>query len=289
MKVSYSGILVVITNFNYEAFRLDSPLYFAYLPLSNKLIFFFHLPSLLSTKPIHHITMRIGWTRARAFLALRMSFPSPYHNRPISIANQRLYPTVPLAAADDGDSSLEFTQTKILVAHGIVTSIAFVILFPLFAAGLHIIPWSKTVPRIHAPLQLFTLCVALAGLGLGAYAVLTTDEMDSFHVTIGLVIVGGLVLVQPLMGLIQHLHFRRTGGKCWFAYIHRWFGRVMIILGVINGGLGLMLAGEESAIVSKVAVIVYSVVAAVSFLFYAVTLFVASLKKKSDEVEGKEV
>lgn len=63
----------------------------------------------------------------------------------------------------------------------------------------------------------------------------------------------------------------------------------MVILGVIDGGLGLMLAGEESATVSKVAIIVYSVVAAVSFLSYAVVLFVASLKKKGGEVEAKEV
>lgn len=60
----------------------------------------------------------------------------------------------------------------------------------------------------------------------------------------------------------------------------------MVILGVINGGLGLMLADEESATVPKVAVIVYSVVAAISFLFYAVTLFVASLKRKGGAVEA---
>lgn len=63
----------------------------------------------------------------------------------------------------------------------------------------------------------------------------------------------------------------------------------MVILGVINGGVGLMLAGEESATVSKVAVIVYSVVSAFSFLSYAVVLFVASLKRKGGEVEAKRV
>lgn len=195
---------------------------------------------------------------------------------------------MPLAVTDDGDSTSEVTQTKTLIAHGLVTSIAFVILFPLFAVGLHIITWSKTVPRIHAPLQLFTLCLALSGLGLGVYASLTTEEQtDSIHVTIGLVVVGGLLLVQPLVGLIQHLHFRRTSEKTWFAYIHRWFGRLMIIIGVINGGLGLMLAGDESATVPKAAIIVYSIVAAVSFVFYAAVLFVASRKEKAREVEAK--
>ena len=63
------------------------------------------------------------------------------------------------------------------------------------------------------------------------------------HVVIGLLAISMIVLVQPAMGILQHLHFRKTGGKSIFAYIHRWTGRVAIILGMINQGLGFQLVG----------------------------------------------
>ena len=63
------------------------------------------------------------------------------------------------------------------------------------------------------------------------------------HVVIGLLATSMIILVQPAMGILQHLHFRKTGGKSIFAYIHRWTGRVAIILGMINQGLGFQLVG----------------------------------------------
>jgi hypothetical protein len=172
------------------------------------------------------------------------------------------------ATSSGGGSS---SVTMILVAHGFLMAFAFVVLFPSFAVSIHIIPYSKTVPRIHAPLQLFTLCVALAGLGLGVYMGVTDDLMSSYHPIIGLITVGSILIIQPLMGLSQHLHFRKTGQKAWFAYVHRWIGRFTILLGIINGGLGFMLAGIGNSGVPKGAMIAYSVIAAgVVFVYLAV-------------------
>ncbi|KAJ5825956.1 hypothetical protein N7474_003094 [Penicillium riverlandense] len=182
-----------------------------------------------------------------------------------------------VASSGGGSSS----GTMILVAHGFLMAFAFVVLFPSFAVSIHIIPYSKTVPRIHAPLQLFTLCVALAGLGLGVYLGVTGDLMSSYHPIIGLITVGSILLIQPLMGLSQHLHFRKTGQKAWFAYVHRWFGRFIILLGIINGGLGFMLAGIGTSGVPKGAVIAYSVIAAgVVFVYIAVVGSQAFLSKR---------
>lgn len=48
-----------------------------------------------------------------------------------------------------------------------------------------------------------------------------------------------------------------------FGHVHIWYGRALIIMGMVNGGLGLQLTGA-----SDVYIIVYSVVAGVSALLY---------------------
>lgn len=178
-------------------------------------------------------------------------------------------------------------SNSILIAHAVLMSVAFVILFPSFAISVHIIPYSKTVSRIHAPLQLFTLAMALAGLGLGVYLGVDTNQMDKYHPIIGLVVVGMLVLFQPLMGLLQHMHFRRSGGKSLFAYLHRWLGRTLIALGIINGGLGFLLTKNTGQPAPKGAIIAYSVVAGVVGLAYIIFVIVLPFTSKKSAAPQK--
>ncbi|EAW20227.1 cytochrome and DOMON domain-containing protein [Aspergillus fischeri NRRL 181] len=176
---------------------------------------------------------------------------------------------------------------SILIAHAVLMSVAFVVFFPSFAISIHIIPYSKTVSRIHAPLQLFTLAMALAGLGLGVYLGVDTNQMDKYHPIIGLVVIGMLVLFQPLMGLLQHVHFRRTGGKSFFAYVHCWLGRTLIALGIINGGLGFLLTKNAGNPAPKGAVIAYSVVAGVVGLAYLIFVIVLPFRSKKGAAPQK--
>ncbi len=48
------------------------------------------------------------------------------------------------------------------------------------------------------------------------------------------------------------------------SYVHIWWGRFLMVLGVVNGGLGLQLAQESSG-----PVIAYAVIAGVVFVVYA--------------------
>jgi hypothetical protein len=87
----------------------------------------------------------------------------------------------------------------------------------------------------------------IGGMGLG---IDIATELHFFstravpaHVVIGLLATSMIILIQPAMGILQHLHFRKTGGKSIFGHIHRWNGRVAIILGMINQGLGFQLVG----------------------------------------------
>ncbi|KAF3394136.1 hypothetical protein F1880_004660 [Penicillium rolfsii] len=153
-------------------------------------------------------------------------------------------------------------------AHAVLMTVAFCLLFPLSALVLHVLPSSQVV-RIHAILQLFTLAMTVAGFGLGVAMAKDVHLLKHHHAIIGMVVVAYLILFQPGMGLLQHRHFRKTGGKGPFAYVHRWLGRMMIILGVVNVGLGFELTGIGSSDVPQGAVIAYATVAGVIAIVYA--------------------
>ena len=68
-----------------------------------------------------------------------------------------------------------------------------------------------------------------------------------------------LLILQPFIGLIQHLRYKKTRERGIWTVVHRWYGRALILLGMINGGLGLRLANDT--IGGKIA---YGVVAGVS-------------------------
>lgn len=170
--------------------------------------------------------------------------------------------SVSSAEEDPTSVAIRNTINRKKTAHAVLMVLAFVIMFPFFALGLHVFP-SKWTVNIHGTFQLLTLSVAIAGLGVGVSLARQIRLIDSYHAIIGMIVVASLALFQPAMGVLQHRYFRKTGGKGIFAYTHRWFGRTMIILGVINAGLGFKLAqGPRGAIIAT------SVVAGVIGVFY---------------------
>jgi len=180
-------------------------------------------------------------------------------------------------------------STAALIAHGVIMAIAFVVFFPIFAMTLPVLPYSKIVARVHAPLQVFTLVLAIAGLGLGVYLANQTGTLGSYHPILGFIIMAGLLFCQPLLGLLQHLHFRKTGGKSLFAYIHRWFGRMAMALGIINGGLGFLLSGNNGNGAGTGAIAAYAVVAAVIGVAYLLVLIFPSFKHKNRPEDGDKL
>ncbi|KAL6234312.1 hypothetical protein BDW75DRAFT_212656 [Aspergillus navahoensis] len=170
-----------------------------------------------------------------------------------------------------------------LIAHGVVMSIAFVLLFPCFGL-LVALPVRVAVVKVHAPLQIVTLALVIAGMGLGIKMATYSGIMGHAHPVLGLIVIGLLVLFQPAMGLLQHLHFRRTGKKSIFAILHRWLGRFAITLGVITGGLGFRLAGIDSnPYTPKSAVIAYSVIAGVMGLVYVAVQVLRAVRERAGD------
>jgi hypothetical protein len=164
------------------------------------------------------------------------------------------------------------------IAHAVIMIVVVVVLFPSFALMLHIFP-SSIIVKVHAFFQLFTLALAISGFGIGISMAKDLDLIQSYHPIIGMVVIPSLVLFQPAMGLFQHLYFRKTGKKSIFTYTHRWFGRAMITLGIINAGLGFRLTGIGLSIAPTGAIIAYSVVAGIVGLVYILAVIFLFFRK----------
>lgn len=128
----------------------------------------------------------------------------------------------------------------------------------------------------------------IAGVALGITLGVRIEEIDGYHQVIGYVVFGCLLLFQPALGLIQHLKYRKYGRSTIFGQVHRWHGRILIVLGIINGGLGFYVSGPVgSDNVPRWAVIAYSVVAGLVGLFYiAVAVGVGIFQKRKGKLQN---
>ncbi len=77
--------------------------------------------------------------------------------------------------------------------------------------------------------------------------------------------------VQPFLGLVHHRHFVKNQGRGFVSHWHIWWGRLLMVLGIVNGGLGLQLAAASTSVI-----IAYSVVSAVLFLAYVAAKVIGS-------------
>ena len=154
--------------------------------------------------------------------------------------------------------------------HGILASVAMVVLFPVGSSLMRLVPGRFAI-WAHALLQLTAYALYIAGAALGIYLVKTvripfaggnllTNPRTSYHPILGLVVLATLFF-QPLLGYVHHKRFKQLGRRTIWSHLHLWNGRIGITAGIINGGLGLHLArasrrGKTAYIV--VAVILWS-------------------------------
>ncbi|PKX97299.1 cytochrome b561 domain-containing protein [Aspergillus novofumigatus IBT 16806] len=126
-------------------------------------------------------------------------------------------------------------------AHGILMSVAFILIFPLGATVLRLSKPNYAV-WIHAGIQLTGWALMLGGLATGLRVGKILDRLhNNTHTVFGTVIVV-LMLIQPFLGAIHHWVYIRKKTRTALAPVHVWLGRILIVLGMVNGGLGLRLA-----------------------------------------------
>merc|ERR1712225_68237 len=158
-----------------------------------------------------------------------------------------------------GGSSSFQTITDYQKAHGIVMGIVVVLLFPFGAMFMRM----GGSGIVHGILQVLSLCALLVGLGLGVkLADLRNMNLTTTHPLFGIILVA-LFLIQPIFGLIHHIQYKRNLSRAGVSHLHIWYGRILMLLAIIDGGLGLQLANN-----SRNGKIAYAVVAAVVGVVY---------------------
>ncbi|KAL2818333.1 hypothetical protein BJX63DRAFT_71120 [Aspergillus granulosus] len=173
---------------------------------------------------------------------------------------------------------------SLVKAHGVVMGTAFGIIFPLGAILLRVIR-SKFGVYAHISAQLIGYALMITGLATGVRVGKILDRLhNNGHTIIGTVVVAFL-LIQPFIGFWHHYKFRKTQSTGWWTQVHIWLGRLFLLLGIINGGIGLKLADNTTG-----GIIAYAVVAGV---FGVVYITIAALRQgkvilKDPETESEE-
>nr|POE54145.1 hypothetical protein CFP56_73416 [Quercus suber] len=174
------------------------------------------------------------------------------------------------AVADDNTFGQEWASDpfdvqhdsdRAVPAHAAMMVIAFVLIFPLGAVLLRAV---KSV-MVHLVTQLIGCVFVIAGFGTAVWISTEYNRTKHFqdpHQIIGLLICAFL-LIQLGLGLAHHLIFKKTEKPTILGKIHMFLGPAILLLAIVNGGLGFRLAGERER-----NIVIYAVVVGVVTLVF---------------------
>jgi len=165
-----------------------------------------------------------------------------------------------------------YVQDAFRSAHGALASIAFLVIFP-FGAMLVRLANFRGVVWTHGGLQIFGLVVFIAAAGLGIFMADGQNYLSEPHAVIGLLLLGVFCLM-PFFGALHHKFYQQVRERTWVSYTHIFTGRAGVILGMVNGGLGLSLADADNGYI-----IGYSVVAGVVGIAYIAVVIFGEIKR----------
>ncbi|KAK6346074.1 hypothetical protein TWF730_010406 [Orbilia blumenaviensis] len=183
------------------------------------------------------------------------------------------------SGSSDGASSAISRITRMLKIHGILMGLAFAVFFPLGAIIIRVMPRPHHADA-HMVVQIIGFALSIAGLAYGVMLAEDLRYLKKTHPVIGMVVMGGLFF-QPIVGFIHHWLFKAKGKRTILADIHVYWGRALLILGIVNGGLGLDLANNTTG--GKIA---YAVVAGVMGLAWLVATVLYYAKGGNQAVGG---
>lgn len=159
--------------------------------------------------------------------------------------------------------------------HGIIMSIVFLIGFPIGSVLMPLIgKW-----LVHAGWQIIVFAGMWVGFGIGKIAADRNGQwFNEPHVQLGLAICL-LMILQPVLGWLHHCNFVRHQKRTPVSHGHLWYGRALMIIGIINGGIGLQLAEASTGLI-----VAYAVVGVVVFLSYVA----GAVRKEMMRQKGKK-
>ncbi|KAF5125461.1 hypothetical protein E5D57_010148 [Metarhizium anisopliae] len=161
-----------------------------------------------------------------------------------------------------------------LYAHGIVMSVAFLIGYPVGSALMPLLGrW-----LIHASWQLLAFVGMWVGFALGCVISSRAGSLfQDAHMQLGLA-VSILMTIQPVLGWLHHTHFLKHGQRGPISHVHTWYGRIIMILGIVNGGIGLHFAGASSRFV-----VTYAIVATLVSVMYLAGMGFGIIKRRRQQ------
>jgi hypothetical protein len=163
-------------------------------------------------------------------------------------------------------------QDRFIQAHGTLASIAFVAIFPIGAilvrlANIRHLAWT------HGSLQIFGCVIFIAAAGLGVFIAQGGDYLHEPHAIIGMLLLV-VLFFMPFAGVIHHRMYKTVQKRTWWSYAHIFTGRAAVVLGMVNGGLGLQLADARSSYT-----IAYGVFAGLMGVLYIGAIAFGELKR----------
>ena len=143
--------------------------------------------------------------------------------------------------------------------------------------------------------KLLSLALFVIAAGLGIWLARTFPNVwNDTHTRLGLAVLA-LALFQPVFGTLHHRLFKRRAadatagratkapGRTSFGRIHIWLGRSLILMGTVNGGLGIRLAGKsplQSSSTTTKAATAYGVVAGAMFALYFILVVLFEIRRR---------
>ncbi|OAA69322.1 Carbohydrate-binding domain family 9-like protein [Akanthomyces lecanii RCEF 1005] len=151
------------------------------------------------------------------------------------------------------------SRNVLVYSHRILMSVVFIIGYPL--GGLLMPLMGKWI--LHASWQVVMILAMCAGFAVGEIA---SDRLGMWfnepHVQLGTIICA-MMSFQVALGWMHHRNYAKYQRRSWVSYCHIWYGRALIIVGIVNGGIGLKVSRAPMS-----QVVAYSVVAAIVFALY---------------------
>ncbi|KAH6690647.1 hypothetical protein F5X68DRAFT_274539 [Plectosphaerella plurivora] len=124
--------------------------------------------------------------------------------------------------------------------HAVSMVVVFVGMLPAGALMIQLGHWA----RLHAMNQVLALLLFLVGAGLGMATSPNFQRSRLFrspHQILGIVIMIFL-LAQFVLGFLHHRQWKQTKQPTKLAVPHRWLGRVIMLMGIVNAFLGFRFA-----------------------------------------------
>jgi hypothetical protein len=176
------------------------------------------------------------------------------------------------------------SRQKMLIAHGVLAALAFVLFFPLGSILIRLGTF-RGVWLVHGIFQLFAYIVYIVAFGLGVWMVnnIPYNLLNTYHPIIGIVLFT-LLFFQPILGYIHHVQYKKHSRRTIWSYGHIWLGRIVITLGMINGGLGMLLASDAPAFLSfrptRGQIVAYGVIAGIMWLLWVAAIVVGERRRR---------